>query len=63
MYVGMLLILCGWAVYLGHLIAIVLPPLFVLLINRLQIEPEERVLLARFGDDYAAYLSAVRRWV
>ena len=32
-------------------------------INRFQIEPEERVLTAMFGADYAKYKSAVRRWL
>jgi protein-S-isoprenylcysteine O-methyltransferase Ste14 len=31
--------------------------------TRFQIRPEERVLLANFEADYAAYMSDVRRWV
>jgi len=32
-------------------------------ITRLQIIPEERALLSRFGSDYVAYCRTVRRWI
>ncbi len=63
MYLGMLLILSAWAVYLGHLLAALILPLFVAYINRFQIRPEERILAERFGADYLAYLASVRRWL
>lgn len=63
MYLGMLLMLLGWGVFLAHPPACALGALFVPLMNRLQIVPEERILTARFGPAYAAYLSAVRRWL
>ena len=28
-----------------------------------QIRPEERVLVSKFGEDYAVYCSQVRRWI
>lgn len=36
---------------------------FVLWIDRFQIVPEERFLAARFGRDFAAYRTRVRRWL
>ena len=63
MYLGFLLALLGWAAYLGNLPACLGLPLFVKYMNRFQIEPEERLLTAKFGDPYTAYLFRVRRWI
>lgn len=63
MYLGFLLVLTGWAVFLANMLAVVLVPLFVLYMNRFQIAPEERVLLAKFGADFVAYKAKVRKWV
>jgi len=63
MYAGMFLILLGWAIYLANVAAALLPFAFAAYISRFQIQPEERILLARFGNEYEDYLSAVRRWV
>ena len=63
MYVGMLFALVAWAIFLSSFWALFGPVAFVLYINRFQIEPEERVLTAMFGADYAKYKSAVRRWL
>jgi protein-S-isoprenylcysteine O-methyltransferase Ste14 len=63
MYVGWLLTLLGWAAYLSSLFSVLFVPLFMLYIQRCQIEPEERALAQKFGKEYAAYKSAVRRWL
>ncbi|QTD47376.1 isoprenylcysteine carboxylmethyltransferase family protein [Ottowia testudinis] len=63
MYLGMLLVLVGWGVYLGNAAAWVALPLFVWLLNKLQIEAEERILRERFGADFERYAGQVRRWV
>ena len=63
MYVGMLFVLVAWAVFLASAWALLGPVAFVLYINRFQIVPEERVLLAKFGADYTTYKSRVRRWL
>jgi protein-S-isoprenylcysteine O-methyltransferase Ste14 len=63
MYLGMLLGLLGWAFWLGHAPAFALAALFVPLMNRLQIIPEERALAARFGRAFADYRIRVRRWL
>ena len=63
MYLGMLLVLTGWGVYLGNAAAWLGLPLFVALLNALQIRAEERILRQRFGADYDRYAAQVRRWV
>jgi protein-S-isoprenylcysteine O-methyltransferase Ste14 len=63
MYVGALLALTGWAVFLSHPLPFLFLPVFFAYMNRFQISPEERALSARFGADYATYLLAVRRWL
>lgn len=63
MYVGLLLVLVAWAVFLSSAWALLGPLAFAIYINRFQIAPEERVLSAMFGTDYAAYQSRVRRWL
>ena len=63
MYLAMLLILIGWAYIVSNLAALVMLPLFVSTLNRLQIEPEERALRARFGAEFETYRRKVRRWL
>lgn len=63
MYLGFLLLLAAFACYLQSLLALALLPLFVLYMNRFQIEPEERILGQKFGVDYQMYLHSVRRWL
>jgi protein-S-isoprenylcysteine O-methyltransferase Ste14 len=63
MYVGFVLALFGWAVFLSNALAFALVPLFVFYMNRFQIGPEERALSNLFGDQYSAYRAAVRRWI
>lgn len=63
MYIGLLLTLLGWAAFLSSPPALLYLAVFVLYMNRFQIEPEERVLSSLFGADYAAYQTRVRRWL
>jgi protein-S-isoprenylcysteine O-methyltransferase Ste14 len=63
MYVGMVLGLVGWAVYLPSLWSLLGPVIFALFITRFQIVPEERVLDGLFGAPFAAYKNRVRRWL
>lgn len=63
MYVGLVLILLGWAVYLSHFLAFVLLPVFILYMTRFQIQPEEQAMKKKFGSKYQAYLERVRRWI
>ena len=63
MYLGQALVLLGGMLWLGSAAALLVVPLFVGWITRFQILPEERVLSARFGADYAAFRRDVRRWL
>lgn len=62
MYLGMLGVLVGWAVFLANAVAFPVATIFVAYLNRFQIAPEEKVLAARFGPDFSAYAANVRRW-
>jgi protein-S-isoprenylcysteine O-methyltransferase Ste14 len=61
MYLGGLVMLTGWAIFVSNALAFVFLPLYVLYINRFQIAPEERILKSLFGQEYAAYQARVRR--
>ena len=63
MYVGLLLVLVAWAVFLSSFLALLGPLAFIAYIGRFQITPEERVLSALFGAEYSAYKARVRRWL
>lgn len=63
MYVGVLLILLGWAVSLGNPLSALCALAFVAYITRYQILPEERLLLGKFGAEFLEYKSKVRRWI
>ena len=63
MYLGLLLGLAGWALFLANAAAPVGVPAFVAWLNRFQIGPEERALAAKFGPEYASYCGCVRRWL
>jgi len=63
MYLGFLLILASWAVYLSNWTGFLLLPFFIFYLNVFQIQPEEEMLLKKFGAPYQAYLKRVRRWI
>lgn len=63
MYVGFLLMLVGWGVFLCNIASFLLLPFFVMYMSRFQITPEERYMREKFGHEYRQYESEVRRWV
>lgn len=64
MYLGFLMLLIAWALYLSNIVALLIgPAAFIAYMNRFQISPEERALGLRFGDAYFAYTRSVRRWI
>ncbi len=63
MYLGMLFVLVGWALYLANVLSFLFLPAFILYMNRFQIKPEERALTSLFGQEFLEYASQVRRWI
>lgn len=62
MYLGMLLLLLAWGLWLGNAFNTLLAAAFVAYMNRFQISAEEAALRVRFGKAYERYLIKVRRW-
>lgn len=63
MYLGVALILVGWAMYLANIAALLVVPAFVAYMTQFQIKPEERALLKKFGRTYTEYTASVGRWI
>lgn len=63
MYVGLAALLVALALALSNAWLLLGPAFFVIFTTRFQIIPEERVMLAKFGEPYAAYRRRVRRWL
>jgi protein-S-isoprenylcysteine O-methyltransferase Ste14 len=63
MYLGLTLLLTGWAIWLGSASPWLVPPLFVIVITVVQIVPEEQALGQLFGDHYLSYRRSVARWI
>ncbi len=63
-YLGFLLIIIAWTLYLANTLALVTVPLFfVAYMNLFQIIPEEQALRQRFGAAFEDYQNSVRRWL
>lgn len=63
MYMGMFLMLLGFAFLMGGVGALLPLPVFVLIIRNHFVLGEERFLEACFGQRYLEYKSQVRRWI
>ena len=63
MYLGMLFVLLGEVVLLGSVSPFIVPILFVILMNKKFIGPEEKILEEQFESDFRTYRNKVRRWV
>ena len=61
-YLSMALLLGGLALFQGALSPWMVPPLFMVILNRHFIVPEEAMLAEAFGAEYRDYVSRVRRW-
>ncbi|WP_299350000.1 isoprenylcysteine carboxylmethyltransferase family protein [uncultured Shimia sp.] len=62
-YLGDLLILLGMSIYWDAVLALVLVPVFLWIIERRFVIPEENRLRIKFRADFARYCQKVRRWV
>lgn len=63
MYLGLASLLSAWTFWLGNAFALLVVWGFVYYITRFQIEPEERILSAKFGESYRQYQQKVPRWL
>jgi protein-S-isoprenylcysteine O-methyltransferase Ste14 len=63
MYLGFVLILAGIAILLRSLLPFVVICVFAILIQRMFITVEERMLAEKFGDDWQRYKRITRRWI
>ncbi len=63
MYLGVLLVLLSWAIWLGSVLNVVVLFLFVWYITTFQIIPEEKALEKTFPETFNTYKSRVRRWI
>ena len=63
MYLGLALVLTGAGIGMGTLVTPFVVAALVLILNEVQIAPEEEALEKRFGEDYRAYKDRVRRWI
>jgi protein-S-isoprenylcysteine O-methyltransferase Ste14 len=63
MYLGLMSMLLGWAVFLASPLTLIGALVFVVYMNRFQIRPEEKALLNMFGAAFLQYQAKVRRWL
>ena len=63
MYLGLLLALAGWGLYLANIYSLLLAFAFIPYMNRFQIQPEERALEHAYGEGFIDYCRRVRRWL
>ncbi|MBV6702238.1 isoprenylcysteine carboxylmethyltransferase family protein [Kitasatospora aureofaciens] len=63
MYTGLALVYTGGSLRAGSWWPLVELPAVLLLIRRLVIEPEERYLSSKYGEQYESYRGRVRRWL
>lgn len=62
-YLGDLLMLVGWGVYLGNPVNLAWLVGFVWFMTGFQIRREEKALEEKFGDAYRRYRQEARRWI
>lgn len=63
MYLGILLLLIAWAMFLGNILSLLFIIIFAFYIHRYQIRAEERFLEEKFGADFVLYKTKVRTWI
>lgn len=63
MYLSLALLLTAWSLWLAQPFGVLVLWGFVAYLNRFQILPEERILLAKFGEAFRQYQSEVPRWL
>lgn len=62
MYIGFLSCLLASALFIGNFTNFLLLPMYIILVNKLYIAPEEKALRKLFKEDFEIYSSEVSRW-
>ncbi|MGD9545519.1 MAG: isoprenylcysteine carboxylmethyltransferase family protein [Methylocystis sp.] len=62
-YVSHVALIFGLGLFLDSPFTLLLTPVLAFGLTKLAIEPEERHLLEKFGDDYRSYVARTRRWL
>jgi len=63
MYLGMVLILSGLAIFMGSLTPFIVIVIFAVLMEVVFIRTEEQMLAQQFGEVWNVYTDKVRKWV
>jgi len=63
MYLGLLGFLLVESLLLGSLLSLLWLPIYIIIMNRRFIKPEESALLSLFEHDFTRYQLRVRRWI
>ncbi len=63
MYLGMLFVQFGIAIYFGSISPFIIPFLFIPIMNSRIIQHEEVMLEKQFGESYMIFKNSVRRWI
>jgi len=63
MYLGMAMVLFGLVILLGSLVSFIFPAAFVILMEVLFVDFEEKNMEKIFGGEYVKYKNGVRRWI
>jgi protein-S-isoprenylcysteine O-methyltransferase Ste14 len=63
MYLGLAVVLLGFAIFFGSPVMLLAPIAFYLIIDRMLIPEEEATLEGVFGEEYLDFKRRVRRWL
>jgi protein-S-isoprenylcysteine O-methyltransferase Ste14 len=63
MYLGMVLILFGLAILLQSLSPFIVATIFIFVMERIFVNNEEKMLEAKFGEEWNRYKQATRKWI
>jgi len=63
MYLGMILILTGLAFFMGSVTPFFVIPVFAILIEKIFVKAEEKMLADTFCNNWVDYCSKVRKWI
>jgi protein-S-isoprenylcysteine O-methyltransferase Ste14 len=63
MYLGFVLVLIGIAILVRSLTPYAIIPIFAVLMDKIFIEVEERMLAEQFGAEWLQYEKKTRRWI